>query len=125
MSSSFRSFFAFVPSTLISLFLFASGCGNEGPSPDPLGRGFTDCNGATCQPGQYCRLAAFCENGCLSDVNCTDSQRCVDVGSGTFGEGRCEVAMTMTPDAGGPGPNEQCVRLCNALAHCDPSGSAT
>lgn len=41
-----------------------------------------------CQPGQFCEDARFsrCELGCLSDLNCTDSQRCVkaagaDVGS--------------------------------------------
>ena len=68
----------------------------------PAQRGFTECNGVQCQPGQYCFGGGICANGCLSSVNCAEGQECRDDGGGD------NAGVCADPDgpAGGEGEGE-------------------
>lgn len=80
------------------LVLAFAGCSAGGGatmsgSCDEDSKGFSDCAGERCQPGQYCgrRLGAqqICENGCLSDTNCACGQSCNSAGGGV---GSCSLS---------------------------------
>ncbi len=105
---------------------------------DPLGQGFTDCNGQTCQPGQYCFGGGICENGCLSDVNCAEGQDCQDEddfdragvcvdadvpsegegeGEGPSEDGTCDSFADHAQDCGLPASDAAAIRAsCNGLS---------
>jgi hypothetical protein len=83
---------------VVSLGLCAAAtpsCGEEGDGKGGAGngddtkQGYTECNGSTCQPGQYCWGSGICENGCLSSENCAADQQCNDEGEGWDGAGVC------------------------------------
>ena len=64
---------------------------SEGYESRKLAPGYTPCNdapeptnGVVCHPNQYCssQHLSICRQGCLSDDNCTETQRCIkDVGA--------------------------------------------
>jgi len=85
-----------------------------------MGDGVTDCTPpgletVVCQAGQYCADAVFgeCQNGCLSNDNCTSEQVCEKAGG--MNVGSCQ-------NTGSDGPTEE--EFCTKLLACDPSGTA-
>ncbi len=81
-------------------------------------KGFTDCSGVLCQPGQYCWAPGVCESGCTSDVNCAEGQDCTDEGEGFDGEGVCKDGDD-DPPSEGEGEGEPPDALAGCLAACD------
>ena len=95
----------------------------------PLEKGFTECNGAVCQPGQYCDAALFCVNGCTSDANCQDGAVCEDIDDVT-GTGTCSNPRGGGDDDdgdsdGGGDPLASCRAACDAFQECGLSAAET
>ena len=93
-------------------------------------RGFTQCGDlAECQPGQYCEDPVFstCMAGCLSDVNCSDEQRCIKEPGESVGD--CQSGATPNPNPNpNPEPNptpdlsEECAEGCQTASFfCEDS----
>ncbi len=89
--------------------------------------GFTECNGAVCQPGQYCDLALFCTNGCTSDANCQDGAACEDIDDS--GVGTCTNPRSGEGEGEGEGevddPLANCRAACDAFQGCGLSAADT
>jgi hypothetical protein len=125
--------------SLSFLLVFSSslalGCGDDG-RPGAGSRGYTDCGGVTCSPGQYCNDPRFaeCYDGCLSDANCLDNQRCAteaasptcvnvsgppatpDGGASTGGLGACQAACDHFQTCGlGAADTADCRTGCSGL----------
>jgi hypothetical protein len=77
--------------SFVAIVFVSFACATEGPpeSGSDEEKGFTECSGVTCQPGQFCYAPGDCQVGCTSDVNCAEGQDCADEGSGFSGEGVC------------------------------------
>lgn len=119
-----------IPVALVSLFL--GGCSVVLPP------GQTDCGGTgiICQAGQYCADPTFgtCENGCLSNDNCSDDQTC-DLDGGSPGTcvniGGGGGGGTSDDDTGGGGGDSSenldvCQDACDDLDFfCVEEGEAT
>lgn len=95
-------------------------------------KGFTDCSGITCQPGQYCFAPGVCENGCTSDVNCADGQDCDDEGGGFDEAGVCrdDDSGEEGEGEGGEGEGEGgalegCLAACEHFQGCGMSAGDT
>lgn len=58
-----------------------------------------DCGAFTCSAGQYCvsGFPALCKNGCTSDNNCGETERCVRCGTQTVGT--CQPCSRSEADA--------------------------
>lgn len=91
--------------------LLLSGCLKE--------KGYTDCSGIECQPGQYCFAPGVCEAGCTSDVNCAEGQECTDEGEGFSGEGVCRDGDPDPEPSEGEGEDPPHDALAACLAACD------
>ncbi|MEM6955335.1 MAG: hypothetical protein AAF645_06585 [Myxococcota bacterium] len=112
--------------------LTATACG--GHSDLALTRGFTDCSGVTCQPGQYCVGPGLCSPGCTSDFNCSANQSCDTANANFEGVSRCvATALPPAPDAGmrmdagsAPSAPSTCEEACAYFGVCGlgPSGVA-
>jgi hypothetical protein len=96
----------------------ASG-GDSSSTGGAEGDGVTDCTPpglekVVCQAGQYCadQVLAECENGCLSNDNCTSEQTCEKA------EGE-DVGTCQNMGSAGPTLDEFCMKLLT----CDPSGT--
>lgn len=65
----------------------------------------------SCQAGQYCADEGFseCQNGCLSQTNCTSAQTCQKAPAEDVGS--CQ----------GSTPTVTCADVCAKLQACDPS----
>lgn len=117
-----RRTLALVAATLaLGALPLLSGCLRE--------KGFTDCSGITCQPGQYCLAPGLCESGCTSDVNCAEGQGCANEGEGFNGEGVCRDGEDPPEPAEGEGepepddPLEACLAACEHFQGCGAEGS--
>ncbi|MEZ4380534.1 MAG: hypothetical protein R3A79_04255 [Nannocystaceae bacterium] len=93
--------------------------GSTGSTGGEMGDGVTDCTPpglekVVCQAGQYCadQVLAECENGCLSNDNCTSEQTCEKAAGEDVG-----TCQNTAPD--GPTLDEFCMKLLT----CDPSGT--
>ncbi len=92
-------------------------------------KGFTDCSGVVCQPGQYCFAPGLCESGCTSDVNCAEGQDCTDEGQGFDGEGVCKDGDDAPNPSEGEGedppddPLEACLAACEYFQSCGAEAS--
>lgn len=90
-------------------------------------KGFTDCSGVLCQPGQYCFAPGLCESGCTSDVNCAEGQDCTSEGEGFDGEGVCRDGDDEPDPAEGEGepddPLAACLAACEFFQSCGAEGS--
>ncbi len=87
------------------LAIIMSGCllANTGEDARP---GFTECGDFLadfdelnyCQPGQYCEDPTFseCREGCLSDVNCAQEQRCIKSTGQNLGV--CQATIRRFPE---------------------------
>lgn len=82
-------------------------------------RGFTSCGGSTCQPGQYCRDDRFddCNNGCLSDLNCTDNQFC-DKGNANTGVCQNKAPNPMNNNNNNTDQIQRCKTACEDAQAC-------
>lgn len=97
-----------------------SGGGSGGSSTGGAeGDGVTDCTPpalekVVCQAGQYCadQVLGDCQNGCLSNDNCTSEQTCEKAA----GE---DVGSCQNTGPGGPSLDEVCMKLLT----CDQSGT--
>lgn len=83
--------------------------------------GVTDCtppglDEVVCQAGQYCADSVLgqCENGCLSNDNCTSEQVC-DKADGE------NVGSCQNTEDTGSGPTEE--EFCDKLLTCDMTGT--
>ena len=125
MSLRISRFAIVVVSTLTSLtgLTALTGCGKA--------KGFTDCSGIECQPGQYCWAPGVCESGCTSDANCTEDQDCEDEGEGFDGEGVCRDGDDGSEGEGegeGEPPGnalESCLAACEHFQGCGMSAGDT
>lgn len=108
---------------LLLLFPFAltaAACTGDDARPGGGNRGYTDCGGVTCSPGQYCNDPRFaeCYDGCLSDANCLENQRCATEASSPT----CVNLTTPPPmaDAGTPpaGGLAACQAACDHFQTC-------
>ncbi len=72
--------------TLVRLFVllcFVMLAGCLFADDEPLERGYVYCGDGNlevvCQPGTYCSAPrqAFCHEGCVSDANCLDHEKCL------------------------------------------------
>jgi len=97
----------------------ASASASDTNGSQGLGDGVTDCSSGAfgdvvCQAGQYCddMVLSICENGCLSNDNCTSDQTC-EKASGE------DVGSCQNTAPGGPTEEEFCMKVLT----CDPSGT--
>jgi hypothetical protein len=93
----------------------------------PLEKGFTECNGSICQPGQYCDAARFCVNGCTSDANCQEGDACEDIDDFS-GVGICSNPSSGEGEGEGEGegdPLANCRAACDAFQGCGLSAAET
>ena len=127
---------------LLALMLMMTGCVMMFDDPDEsesersserLASGYTPCGdepdqsyGVICHPNQYCssQSLAICRQGCLSNDNCTDEQRCVkDDGDDV---GRCIDRDAIAGDELGAGYTScgdgLAETICHPNQYCDDPG---
>ena len=87
-------------SVLLVAVTSSVGCIIDIPLEEPE-QGYTECGDFLaphgdmnmCQPGQYCEDPTFsdCVEGCLSNVNCAEDQRCVKADGTNIGTCQAEI----------------------------------